>query len=445
MNERQIEFIYVLMEGIRMTAKWEKKEGNLGTLTVEVSADKFNEALDQAFKKVVKDVQLPGFRKGRVPRGLFEQRFGVESLYQDAVDIVLPEAYTAAVEETGISPVDQPSIDITQIERGQPLIFTAEVTVKPEVKLGDYKGLEVEEEDTTVTDEDVNAEIEKERQRLAELVVKEEGTVEEGDTVVIDFEGFIGDEAFEGGAGKNHSLEIGSGSFIPGFEDQLIGKENNAETEVNVTFPENYHAEDLAGKEAVFKVTIHEIKAKELPELDDEFAKDVDEDVETLAELTEKIKERLENQKKTTAENKKRESLINQASENAEIDIPEVMIENEVDRMLREFEQRIQQQGMTLEMYTQFSGQDEDQLKEQMREDAGKRVKTNLVLEAIYDQEGLEVTDEDVEKEFESMANMYQMEVEQIKQMLGGNVDMLKEDLKFTKAIDFLLENSKVK
>lgn len=428
-----------------MTATWEKKEGNLGTLTVEVSADKFNEALDQAFKKVVKDVQLPGFRKGRVPRGLFEQRFGVESLYQDAVDIVLPEAYTAAVEETGISPVDQPSIDITQIERGQPLIFTAEVTVKPEVKLGDYKGLEVEEEDTTVTDEDVNAEIEKERQRLAELVVKEEGTVEEGDTVVIDFEGFIGDEAFEGGAGKNHSLEIGSGSFIPGFEDQLIGKENNAETEVNVTFPENYHAEDLAGKEAVFKVTIHEIKAKELPELDDEFAKDVDEEVETLAELTEKIKERLENQKKTTAENKKRESLINQASENAEIDIPEVMIENEVDRMLREFEQRIQQQGMTLEMYTQFSGQDEDQLKEQMREDAGKRVQTNLVLEAIYEQEGLEVTDEDVEKEFESMANMYQMEVEQIKQMLGGNVDMLKEDLKFTKAIDFLLENSKVK
>ncbi|BAM47122.1 trigger factor [Amphibacillus xylanus] len=428
-----------------MTATWEKKEGNLGTLTVEVSADKFNEALDQAFKKVVKDVQLPGFRKGRVPRGLFEQRFGVESLYQDAVDIVLPEAYTTAVEETGISPVDQPSIDITQIERGQPLIFTAEVTVKPEVKLGDYKGLEVEEEDTTVTDEDVNAEIEKERQRLAELVVKEEGTVEEGDTVVIDFEGFIGDEAFEGGAGKNHSLEIGSGSFIPGFEDQLIGKENNAETEVNVTFPENYHAEDLAGKEAVFKVTIHEIKAKELPELDDEFAKDVDEDVETLAELTEKIKERLENQKKTTAENKKRESLINQASENAEIDIPEVMIENEVDRMLREFEQRIQQQGMTLEMYTQFSGQDEDQLKEQMREDAGKRVQTNLVLEAIYEQEGLEVTDEDVEKEFESMANMYKMEVEQIKQMLGGNVDMLKEDLKFTKAIDFLLENSKVK
>ncbi|HHU18810.1 MAG TPA: trigger factor [Bacilli bacterium] len=428
-----------------MTAKWEKKEGNVGTLTVEVEAAKFNDALDQAFKKVVKDVQLPGFRKGKVPRGLFEQRFGVESLYQDAVDIVLPEAYTAAVEETGISPVDQPDVDITQIEKGEPLIFTAEVTVKPEVKLGDYKGLEIEEEDITVTEEEVNEDIENQRQRLAELVVKEDGAVEDGDTVVIDFEGFIGDEAFEGGTGKNHTLEIGSGSFIPGFEEQLIGKENDADTEVNVTFPEDYHAEDLAGKEATFKVKIHEIKAKELPELDDEFAKDVDEDVETLAELTEKTKERLEEQKKTSADNAKRESLINQASENAEIDIPEVMIENELERMVSEFEQRLQQQGMTLEMYSQFSGQGQDELKEQMREDAGKRVQTNLVLEAIYEQEGLEVSDEDLEKEFESMSKMYNMEIEQLKQMLGGNTDMLKEDLKFSKAIDFLVEHSKVK
>ncbi|GAA4062240.1 trigger factor [Amphibacillus indicireducens] len=428
-----------------MTAKWEKKEGNVGTLTVEVEAAKFNDALDQAFKKVVKDVQLPGFRKGKVPRGLFEQRFGVESLYQDAVDFVLPEAYTAAVEETGISPVDQPDVDITQIEKGEPLIFTAEVTVKPEVKLGDYKGLEIEEEDITVTEEEVNEDIENQRQRLAELVVKEDGAVEDGDTVVIDFEGFIGDEAFEGGAGKNHTLEIGSGSFIPGFEDQLIGKENDADTEVKVTFPEDYHAEDLAGKEAIFKVKIHEIKAKELPELDDEFAKDVDEDVETLAELTEKTKERLAEQKQTSADNAKRESLINQASENAEIDIPEVMIENELERMVSEFEQRLQQQGMTLEMYSQFSGQGQDELKEQMREDAGKRVQTNLVLEAIYEQEGLEVSDEDLEKEFESMSKMYNMEIEQLKQMLGGNTDMLKEDLKFSKAIDFLVEHSKAK
>ena len=428
-----------------MTAKWEKKEGNQGTLTVEVEAAKFNDALDQAFKKVVKDVQLPGFRKGKVPRGLFEQRFGVESLYQDAVDIVLPEAYTAAVEETGISPVDQPDVDVTQIEKGEPLIFTAEVTVKPEVKLGDYKGLEVEAEDIEVSEEDVNEEIENQRQRLAELVVKEEGAVEDGDTVVIDFEGFIGEEAFEGGTGKNHTLEIGSGSFIPGFEEQLIGKETDADTEVNVTFPEDYHAEDLAGKEATFKVKIHEVKTKELPELDDEFAKDVDEDVETLAELTEKTKERLAEQKKTSADNAKRESLINQASEGAEIDIPEVMVENELERMVSEFEQRLQQQGMTLEMYSQFSGQGQDELKEQMREDAQKRVQTNLVLEAIYEQEGLEVSDEDIDKELESMSSMYQMDVEQLKQMLGGNTDMLKDDLKFSKAIDFLVENSKVK
>lgn len=428
-----------------MTAKWEKKEGNLGTLTVEVEAAKFNDALDQAFKKVVKDVQLPGFRKGKVPRGLFEQRFGVESLYQDAVDIVLPEAYTAAVEETGISPVDQPDVDVTQIEKGEPLIFTAEVTVKPEVKLGDYKGLEVEAEDIEVSEEDVNEDIENQRQRLAELVVKEEGAVEDGDTVVIDFEGFIGEEAFEGGTGKNHTLEIGSGSFIPGFEEQLVGKETDADTEVNVTFPEDYHAEDLAGKEAIFKVKIHEVKTKELPELDDEFAKDVDEDVETLAELTEKTKERLAEQKKTSADNAKRESLINQASEGAEIDIPEVMIENELERMVTEFEQRLQQQGMTLEMYSQFSGQGQDELKEQMREDAQKRVQTNLVLEAIYDQEGLEVSDEDIDKELESMSSMYQMDIEQLKQMLGGNTDMLKDDLKFSKAIDFLVENSKVK
>lgn len=446
MNERQIELIYVLkMEGKRMTAKWEKKEGNQGTLTVEVDAEQFNTALDEAFKKVVKDVQLPGFRKGRVPRGLFEQRFGVESLYQDAVDIILPEAYSAAIDETEISPVDQPEVDITQIEKNKTFIFTADVTVKPEVTLGDYKGLEVEEEDVTVTDEDVDQDIENQRQRLAELVVKEEGAVEDGDTVVIDFEGSIDGEAFEGGAGENHSLEIGSGSFIPGFEEQLIGKVNDEEAEVEVTFPEDYHAEDLAGKVATFKVKIHEIKAKELPELDDEFAKDVDDEVESLAELKEKTRKRLEEQKKTDVENQKRESLINQASENTEIDIPEVMIETELDRMVSEFEQRLQQQGMTLEMYSQFSGQDEEALKEQMKEDAAKRVKTNLILEAIAVEENLEVTEEDINKELESMAKMYQMEVEQLTQMLGGNTDMLKEDLKFKKAIDFLADNSKVK
>ncbi|QGH35207.1 trigger factor [Gracilibacillus salitolerans] len=428
-----------------MTAKWEKQEGNVGVLTVEVDADKFDSALDQAFKKVVKQVQVPGFRKGKMPRGMFEKRFGVESLYQDAVDIILPGEYTSAVEETGIEPVDQPEVDIEQIEKGKNLIFTAKVTVKPEVKLGDYKGLEVEEVSTELTDEDVEEEIKKQQEQQAELVVKEDGEIENGDTAVIDFEGFVDGEAFEGGQADNHSLEIGSGSFIPGFEEQLVGKKAGEELDVEITFPEEYHAENLAGKEATFKVKIHEIKAKELPELDDEFAKDVDEEVETLDELKEKTKKRLQEQKENEADANKREELVKQASDNAEVEVPEAMVQSELDRMLQEFEQRLQMQGMTLDMYSQFSGQDEDALKEQMKEDAGKRVKTNLTLEAIAAAENVEVTDEDVEKELESMASMYNMEIDQIKQALGGNTAALQDDLKFKKAIDVLVDNSKAK
>ena len=426
-----------------MSAKWEKQEGNEGVLTFEVSSDEFEKALDQAFKKVVKTIEIPGFRKGKVPRKIFEHRFGVESLYQDAVDIVLPDAYMKGVEETNIEPIDQPEIDIEQIERGKALIFTANVEVKPEVTLGEYKGLEVEEQDVTVTDEDVDHELEHQREHHAELVVKEDGEVEEEDTVVIDFEGFTDGEAFEGGKGENHSLEIGSGQFIPGFEEQLIGKKSGDETEVELTFPEDYHAEELAGKEAVFKVQIHEIKEKELPELDDEFAKDLDEEVETLDELKKKKKEELETQKKQEAENEKRETLIEKASENAEVEIPDVMVETELDQMVNEFEQRLQMQGMTLEMYSQFSGQDKDDLKDQMRDDAKKRVKTNLTLEAIIKEEGLEVSEEDVNAELENMSSMYNVEVEQLKQMLGGNTNMIEQDLKFKKAIDFLVEHSK--
>ncbi|APC48107.1 trigger factor [Virgibacillus halodenitrificans] len=426
-----------------MSAKWEKQEGNEGVLTIEVSPEEFDKALDQAFKKVSKDVQIPGFRKGKIPRKIFENRFGVESLYQDAVDIVLPDAYMKAIEETNIEPVAQPEVDIETIEQGKPLVFTAKVTVKPEVKLGEYKGLEVEEQSVEVTDEDVEKEIEHQREHHAELVVKEEGTVEEGDTVVIDFEGFLGDEPFEGGKGENHSLEIGSGQFIPGFEEQLVGKKAEEDTEISLTFPEDYHAEELAGKEATFKVKIHEIKSKELPELDDEFAKDVDEEVETLDELKKKKKEELEEQKKQEAENQKRETLLEKASENTEVVIPEAMVDTELDQMVKEFEQRLQMQGMTLEMYSQFSGQDVDALKEQMKEDAEKRVKTNLTLEAIVENEDLEVSEDDLNAELENMASMYGTDVEQLKQMLGGNTDALKGELKMRKAIDFLVENSK--
>jgi len=427
-----------------MSAKFERTEGkNEGILTITLSPEELDGALDQAFQKVVKQVQVPGFRKGRVPRKIFEQRFGVESLYQDAIDIVLPGAYMNAVEETGIEPVAQPDVDLEQIEQGKELIFKATVAIKPEVELGDYKGLEVEAEDTTVTDEDVEKEIDALRNRQAELVVKEEGSAAEGDTVVIDFEGFVDGEAFEGGKAENHSLEIGSGSFIPGFEEQLVGKESGSESDITVTFPEEYHAAELAGKEAVFKVKIHEIKAKELPELDDEFAKDVDEEVESLDALREKTKNRLQEEKTTAAENNKREQLINLATDNAKVEVPDAMVDTELDRMVREFEQRLQMQGMTLEMYAQFSGQDEAALREQMKEDAGKRVKTNLTLEAIAQAEYVEVTDEDVNTELDKMAEMYQTDKEQLTQMLGGNTDAIKDDLKFQKAIDVLVDNSK--
>ncbi|MCM3224258.1 trigger factor [Terribacillus saccharophilus] len=427
-----------------MSAKFERTEGkNEGILTITLSPEELDGALDQAFQKVVKQVQVPGFRKGRVPRKIFEQRFGVESLYQDAIDIVLPGAYMNAVEETGIEPVAQPDVDLEQIEQGKELIFKATVAIKPEVELGDYKGLEVEVEDTTVTDEDVEKEIDALRNRQAELVVKEEGSAAEGDTVVIDFEGFVDGEAFEGGKAENHSLEIGSGSFIPGFEEQLVGKESGSESDITVTFPEEYHAAELAGKEAVFKVKIHEIKAKELPELDDEFAKDVDEEVESLDALREKTKNRLQEEKTTAAENNKREQLINLATDNAKVEVPDAMVDTELDRMVREFEQRLQMQGMTLEMYAQFSGQDEAALREQMKEDAGKRVKTNLTLEAIAQAENVEVTDEDVNTELDKMAEMYQTDKEQLTQMLGGNTDAIKDDLKFQKAIDVLVDNSK--
>lgn len=424
-----------------MSVKWEKQEGSQGVLTVEVDADTFSKALDNAFKKVVKQVSVPGFRKGKVPRRLFEQRFGVESLYQDALDILLPVEYPKAVDEAGIEPVDRPEIDVEKIEKGESLIFTAKVTVKPEVKLGEYKGLQVEKDDDTVTDEDVDNELKARQNRLAELVVKEDGKVEEGDTVVLDFEGFVDGEAFEGGKADNYSLEIGSGSFIPGFEEQLVGLQTEEEKDVEVTFPEEYHAEDLAGKPAVFKVKIHEIKAKELPELDDEFAKDADEEVETLAELKEKIRKQLEETKASEADAKLREELVLKASENAEADIPEVMVETELDRMMKEFEQRLQMQGMNLELYTQFSGQDENALKEQMSEDAKKRVKSNLTLEAIAAAEELQVSDEEVEEELSKMAETYNMPVENIKQAIGST-DAMKEDLKVRKAIDFLVENN---
>ncbi|KMY51135.1 trigger factor [Peribacillus loiseleuriae] len=425
-----------------MSVKWEKQEGNQGVLTIEVEAATVNEGLDAAFKKVVKQVNVPGFRKGKMPRQMFEKRFGVESLYQDALDIILPDAYANAVEEAGINPVDRPEIDIEQMEKGQNLIFKANVTVAPEVKLGEYKGLEVEAFNAEVTDEDVDNEIKTLQERQAELVVKEEGQAANGDTVVIDFEGSVDGELFEGGASENYTLELGSNSFIPGFEEQLVGLETGAEKDIEVSFPEEYHAAELAGKPAVFKVKLHEIKTKELPQLDDEFAKDVDDEVETFAELKEKTKKNLEHDKKHQAENAIRDAVIEQASANVEVDIPEIMVTNEVDRMMKDFEQRLQSQGLNMELYFQFSGQDEEALKGQMVEEAKNQVRVSLTLDAIVKAENIEVTEEDVNAEIEKMAEMYKMDVENIKKALGS-LEGLKGDLKINKAIDFLVANSK--
>lgn len=334
-----------MLEGNIMSANWEKTEQNTGVLTFEVEADKVNDALDKAFKKVVQKVNVPGFRKGKMPRGLFEKQFGVESLYQDAIDFMLPEAYSNAVEETGIFPVDRPEVDIESIGKNEKAVFKATVTVKPEVKLGDYKGLEVEVPSAEVTDEDVQEEVTKLQERHAELVVVEDGEIQNGDTAVIDFAGYAEGEAFEGGTAENYSLEIGSNSFIPGFEEQLVGLKTGDEKEVEVTFPEEYHAENLAGKPATFKVKIHDVKRKELPELDDEFAKDANENVESLDELKVELRKTLEEQRKTESENAVRDALLEKAADQADITVPDAMVNTEVDRMLQEFGQRLQAQG----------------------------------------------------------------------------------------------------
>lgn len=425
-----------------MTATWEKKEGNEGVLTVTVPAEKVDKALDQAFKKVVKQINVPGFRKGKVPRQIFEQRFGVEALYQDAVDILLPEAYGEAIDETGINPVAQPEVSVTQIEKGKDFIFDATVTVEPEVKLGDYKGLEIEKQDTELTDDELQESIDHSLGHLAEMVVKEDGAVENGNTVNIDFTGSVDGEEFEGGQADGYDLEVGSGSFIPGFEEQLEGMKTGEEKDVVVTFPEEYHAEELAGKEANFKTKVNEIKYKDVPELNDEIANELDSNAETVDEYKENLRKRLSEQKATEAENTEKEEAINKATENTTIDIPEAMVNTELDRMIQEFGQRIQQQGLDLQTYYQISGQNEDQLREQMKDDAEQRVKTSLTLTAIADAENVEVSDEDIDKELEKMSEQFNISVEDIKSTLG-NTDIVKNDVRIQKVIDLLRDNAK--
>ncbi|MDB5083780.1 MAG: trigger factor [Bacilli bacterium] len=427
-------------------AKWEKTEKNVGVLEVSVEAESVSDALTQAFKKVVKQVNVPGFRKGKVPRQLFEKRFGVESLYNDALDILLPEAYMHAVIDSKINPVSRPDIEVVQIEQGKSLIFKATVTVKPEVDLGDYKGLQLEKKEFAVTDEQVEAELETLRKNHAELITIEDGQTIEGDQVTIDFLGSLDGVPFEGGEAENYQLEIGSNTFIPGFEDQLVGMAKEEHKDINVTFPADYHVPTLAGQEVVFAVTLHEIKRKQLPNLDDEFAKDVSE-FETLDELRADLRTKLEEQAVQAEKRSIEEQAVEKAVEAATIDLPHVMVHNEIETMLEEFKQRLQTQGIPYDAYLQITGGSEDQVRAEMHESAEKRVRTQLVLEAIANAEEIAVSDEDVDAELSNIAETAKLEVDQVRSILSqrdSNFAGMKSELATRKTIEFLVNNSQI-
>lgn len=418
-----------------MSAKWEKKGTNDGILTFEIDVDTINNGLTKTFNKVKKNLTAPGFRKGKISRQVFNRMYGEEALYEDTLNALLPIAYEAAVAEAAIEPVAQPKIEVVSMEKGQPWTLTAEIVVSPEVKLGEYKNLTVPKQDREVTDAEVEERINVERDKQAELVIVEDEPAKDGDTVVIDFEGFKDGEPFEGGKAENHSLELGSGSFIPGFEEQLVGAKAGDDVEVKVTFPEEYQAEDLAGADAVFKVTVHEVKRKELPELDDEFAKDVDSEVATLDELKKKFREDLQKAKEEAAEEAVERLALEQAVANAEIvELPEVMIEEEAQRAYDNFMNNIRRQGITPEMYFQITGTTEEDMREQLKGDAENRVKTNLVVGEIVQAEDVEVTPEEVAEKVKELAEEYNMDVDTVRQSLTD--DMLKHDIRMEKALD---------
>lgn len=426
-----------------MSVQVENLEKNMAKLTIEVSEDKLEEALQKAYLKQKNKISLPGFRKGKVPRNMIEKMYGPEIFFEDAANMLIQENYGAAVDESGADIVSRPSIDVTQIEKGKPFIFTAEVAVRPEVKLGKYMGVTVTKINTTVTDEEVDEAVEKERNNNARTITVEDRAIENGDTAVIDFEGFVDGVPFEGGKGENHSLEIGSHSFIDTFEDQLIGKNTGDEVEVNVTFPEEYHAADLAGKPAMFKVKIHEIKAKELPELDDEFAQDVSE-FDTLAEYKENLKKNIAERKEAEARRTKEDEAIRKIVEKSSMEIPDAMIDTQVETMIEEFAQRIAQQGLSFEQYMQFSGMTMDKMKDQVRPEAISRIESSLVLEQIAKDENIEVSDADVDAEIDKMASMYGMEADKIKEYMGdAEKESMKKDLAIQKAVDLIMDNIK--
>ncbi len=428
-----------------MSVQVENLEKNMVKLTIEVSADKVEEALKAAYTKQKNKISVPGFRKGKVPMAMIEKMYGPEIFYEEAANILMQDAYPSAVDESGVDIVSQPAVDVTQLEKGKTFIFTAEVAKKPEVELGKYKGVTVTKADTDVTDAEVDEAVEKERNNNARTITVEDRPIAVGDTAVIDFEGFVDDVAFEGGKGENHSLEIGSHSFIDTFEDQLVGRNAGDEVDVNVTFPAEYQAADLAGKPALFKVKIHEIKAKELPELDDDFAQDVSE-FDTLAEYKESIRKKLEETKANEAKRAQEDEAISKIIEKSTMEIPDAMIDSQVQNMIQEFAQRMSQQGLSLDQYMQFSGMSLDKLKEQVRPEAVTRIQSSLVLEQISKDENIEISEEEIDAELEKMAAMYGMEIEKIKEFMGdAEKESLKRDLAINKAVALIMENTKEK
>ena len=425
-----------------MSLQVEKLEKNMAKLTIEVSAEELERAIEKAYQKNKNKITLPGFRKGKAPRKMIEKMYGKEVFYEDAANELIPAAYEKALDECTETVVSQPQIDVVQLEAGKPFIFTAEVALKPEVTLGKYKGVEVPKADLEVTEEEVDAEIAKERENSARTITVEDRAVKDGDMTVIDFEGFVDGVAFEGGKGENYPLTIGSGAFIPGFEEALIGAEIGVETDVNVTFPEDYQAADLAGKAAVFKCTVKEIKEKELPELDDEFASEVSE-FDTFAEYKEDMKAKLVSRKEEAAKGVKEEAVIAAVIEEASMEIPEAMIESQQRQMVEDFAQRIQSQGISMEQYMQITGMDVQTLMAQTKPQAEKNIKSRLVLEAVVKAEGIVASEEDLNEEIKRMAEVYKIEEEKVVEILGeAGKKQVAEDLAVSKAAQFLVENA---
>jgi len=425
-----------------MSLQVEKLEKNMAKLTVEVSAEDLEKAIEKAYQKQKKKISIPGFRKGKVPRQIVEKMYGREVFYEDAANDLIPDAYDKALEECEEDIVSSPRIEVTQIEAGKPFVFTATVALKPEVKLGEYKGVKIEMIDREVTEEDVMAEINRERENNARNISVEDRPVKDGDMTVIDFEGFVDDVAFEGGKGENYPLTIGSGAFIPGFEEQLVGAEIGKEVEVKVTFPEDYQAENLQGKEAVFKCTVKEIKEKELPELDDEFASEISE-FDTLEEYKEDVKKNLAEKKEKDAKTARENEAVDVAVKASEMEIPDAMLETQQRQMVDEFAQRITMQGLSMEQYMQFTGANYQQLIDQVKPQAEERIKSRLVLEAIAKAENIVASEEDFEEEMKTMADVYQMEIDKVKELMGEKEKKnIMLDLAVRKAAEFVAENA---